>query len=80
MKIQLLLFGITADVIGQKSITLELDENASIGFLKEKILAENPKLGNYKSFSVAINIEYTTDESLLKNGDTVALIPPVSGG
>ena len=80
MRIQLLLFGITADVIGQKSITLELDENASIGFLKEKILAENPKLGNYKSFSVAINMEYATDESLLKNGDTVALIPPVSGG
>lgn len=80
MKIQLLLFGITADIIGQKSMTLELKENATIGLLKEKILAENPKLENYKSFSVAINMEYATDDALLKNGDTVALIPPVSGG
>lgn len=80
MKIQLLLFGITADVIGQKSMTLELDENATVSLLKEKIITDNPKLENYKSFSVAINMEYATDESLLKNGDSVALIPPVSGG
>ena len=80
MKIQLLLFGITADIIGQKSMTLELKESATIGFLKEKIITANPKLENYKSFSVAINMEYATDDSLLNNGDTVALIPPVSGG
>lgn len=80
MKIQLLLFGITADIIGQKSMSTELNEEATIKTLKEKILNDYPKLLDYKSFSVAVNMEYATDDSILKHGDTVALIPPVSGG
>ena len=32
------------------------------------------------SLSIAVNEEYATDERILKPGDEVALIPPVSGG
>lgn len=80
MKIQLLLFGITADVIEKKSLNLELNPMSTVGDLREKVLKDFPKLSDYKSFSIAINMEYATDDSELKNGDTVALIPPVSGG
>jgi sulfur-carrier protein len=32
------------------------------------------------SLTLAVNEEYVTDTLLLKSGDTVALIPPISGG
>ena len=44
------------------------------------IVEKYPKLKTQTQFSMAINMEYATDEQFIKNDDTVALIPPVSGG
>jgi molybdopterin converting factor small subunit len=33
-----------------------------------------------KSVAVAINLEYVESDALIKPGDNVAIIPPVSGG
>lgn len=80
MEIQLLFFGITEDIIGQKSMQLALHNNATVGSLKDLLIKDYPKLKQYNSFSIAVNMEYADDESVIKSGDTVALIPPVSGG
>lgn len=32
------------------------------------------------SLTLALNEEYIESEIVLKNGDTIALIPPISGG
>lgn len=80
MQIQLLFFGITEDIIGQKTMTLELKNPSTVGTIKSLILNDFPKLKQYKNFSVAVNMEYADDETSLNSGDTVALIPPVSGG
>ena len=80
MQIQLLFFGITSDITGKRSDDITIPEGISIGKLKEKLVLEYPKLKNYNSFSIALNTEYASDDLILKNGDTVALIPPVSGG
>jgi molybdopterin converting factor subunit 1 len=80
MEIQLLFFGITEDIIGQKSMHLELKENATVAAVKSILSADFPRLNQYNSFSVAVNMEYAEDSTLLNSGDTLALIPPVSGG
>ena len=80
MKLEILFFGITADIAQEKSIQLEIDEGLSVEKLRLLLQVKYPTLSNYKNFSVAVNMEYATDDVLLKIGDTVALIPPVSGG
>ena len=44
--------------------------------LKDKF----PQLQNLNSYAIAVNEEYAEDALTLKNGDIVAIIPPVSGG
>lgn len=80
MEIQLLFFGITEDIIGQKSMSLELKNNTTVGEVKNLLLNDFPKLKQYKSFSTAVNMEYAEDSTILQSNDTLALIPPVSGG
>ena len=80
MEIQLLFFGITEDIIGEKSMNLELKNNTTVGEVKAILFNDFPKLKQYNSFSVAVNMEYSEDNTILNSTDTLALIPPVSGG
>ena len=80
MQIKVLFFGITADIIGEKSILFELSEGETVLDFKETFLEFFPKLKKHQSFSIAVNMEYAEDTITIKNGDVIALIPPVSGG
>lgn len=80
MKIQLLFFGITTDLVGENSISFELNEPISVNKLKEHLKLDYPSLKNIHEFAIAVNEDYATDDLILKEGDTVAIIPPVSGG
>ena len=37
-------------------------------------------LENLNSYAIAVNEAYTNEDLILKTGDVVAIIPPVSGG
>ena len=79
MQIQLLLFGITRDIIGLNDLTLRVTEGSTVGTLKEKLQLDFPGLNEY-NYSVAVNETYAEESQILNENDTVALIPPVSGG
>lgn len=80
MKIETLFFGITTDLVNTSSLVVEVNKALSIAefkiFLKDKF----PQLENINSYAVAVNEAYATDDVVLKENDTVAIIPPVSGG
>ena len=80
MKIQLLLFGIATDLLNTSSLELAISENCTIADFKNEILAKYPQLENINSYAIAVNETYATDETVLKEKDVVAIIPPVSGG
>ena len=80
MKIQLLFFGITTDLVGKSSMTYEVTENVSIKELKTTLIAEFSSLKNINDFAIAVNETYAEDAQLLQKNDVVAIIPPVSGG
>jgi len=80
MRIQLLLFGITSDLINTSSLVLDVSENCSIIIFKKEILEKYPQLENINSYAIAVNETYASDETVLKENDVVAIIPPVSGG
>ena len=81
MRIRLLLFATCRDAVGGKEVELELAAGTTVGMLRKELASRYPKLKPMKDIlSVAVNAEYVGDETVLKSGDEVALIPPVSGG
>ena len=80
MKIQTLFFGITSDLIGKTQLELELEKSISVAGFKSILKEKYPQLENINSYAIAVNEEYANDKNLLKEGDVVAIIPPVSGG
>ena len=81
MTIRLLLFASCRDAVGAKELDLEVEEGTSTGALREELARRYPRLGPLKGkLLVAVNAEYVDDQTVLKAGDEVALIPPVSGG
>lgn len=80
MKIDILLFGITTDLLGTSSIEMEIENSCSIARLKSVLKQKYPQLEHIASYAIAVNEEYASDTIKLKENDIVAIIPPVSGG
>ncbi|MEP2771024.1 MAG: MoaD/ThiS family protein [Fulvivirga sp.] len=80
MTIDILLFGITKDIIGSERYALELEGDVTVARLKEALTSEFPQLTKLKSLLVAVNNKYGQPETNISSKDEIALIPPVSGG
>ena len=81
MKVKIKFFALIREKIGIKEIDMEIKEGATLGMLFDKLKKNYPVLkdsSNYLLFSV--NKEYASLNSVLNEGDEIALIPPVSGG
>ena len=80
MKIQLLFFGITTDLVGMNSTSFDISVNATVKELKEQLIDEFSTLKNIDQFAIAVNESYANDDLIIVENDVVAIIPPVSGG
>ena len=81
MKVKVLFFASVRDMVGTREIEWEESEGATVGQLKEDLVARFPKMsGLGRVLSLAVNAEYVDDSAVLRTGDEVAIIPPVSGG
>jgi molybdopterin converting factor subunit 1 len=80
MKITSLFFGITTDLIGATEFDMELENATDVGAFKLVLKEKYPQLKNITSYAIAVNEAYAEDVLILKEGDVVAIIPPVSGG
>lgn len=80
MNLTILLFGITTDLLETSSLELEVSNNSSVKEFKQALLAKYPVLENINSYAIAVNESYASDNDYLKEGDIIAIIPPVSGG
>jgi len=80
MKVNVLLFGITKDLVGSQFIELELEGKLTVGQFKAVLREKYPELRDLNSLAIAVNNEYATDQVLINQNDEIALIPPVSGG
>ena len=81
MKVHVRLFAGLQDLLGQRDVTLELAEGATVDHLREQLSREYPVVTPFLSTLVcAVDEEYVPTDHPLRDGDDVALIPPVSGG
>ncbi len=81
MTVDVLYFGVMKDFFGGERDLIELAEGATVNDLLELLRGRSPDdLPVWKSLAVAVNREYASAAAALKDGDEVALLPPVSGG
>lgn len=81
MKVQVLFFGIIKDFIGREREILDLPDGAELREVLEHYATEIPKVREIApSLAISLNREYASGAVALKDGDEVALLPPVSGG
>ncbi len=80
MKIQIIAFGIAKDIIKEKELAIDLDNDNSVGAVRKQLSETFPEFSKLSSLRFAVNADYVEDGYELKAGDEVVLIPPVSGG
>src|SRR3990170_3904948 len=81
MNVNVRLFAGLHDLLGQREIRIELADNATVAELRRELARRYPVVTPYlPTLICAVDEEYVDTEHLLKDGDDVAIIPPVSGG
>ena len=81
MKVRVRLFAGLRALVGQPVIEFELAEGATVDELRRQLSVEYPNVTPFLSTLVcAVDEEYVPAGHALRDGDDVALIPPVSGG
>ncbi|HUY80822.1 MAG TPA: molybdenum cofactor biosynthesis protein MoaE [Acidobacteriaceae bacterium] len=81
MRVRVLVFGVLKDLIPGASAALELEDGARVQEVLDhfrKVFQQDEKI--WGSLAVAVNREYVQASHPLREGDEVALLPPVSGG
>ncbi len=80
MKIKILAFGITRDILGGSTVEMQIPAAANVADLRAVLYAEYPALQKLNNLAIALNTEYASEEQTITERDEVVLIPPVSGG
>jgi molybdopterin converting factor small subunit len=92
MRVKLLYFGVLRERFGASDEVVELADGIAVGELLRVLrgrtsndaMSDNAEAGLderlWRSIAVAVNREYSLLDVVLRDGDEVALLPPVSGG
>jgi molybdopterin synthase catalytic subunit len=68
-------------MVGSESETIDIPDGSRLATLLDHYESRTPKLKQFAScLAMSINREYASADEKLKDGDEVALLPPVSGG
>lgn len=78
-KLEVLYFAELKDIANQQSETIDVSKPLTVEAFKVMIVERYPEMA-HKQFQIAVNEEFVKLTDYIKPGDTVALIPPVSGG
>lgn len=81
MRCRVLLFAGIAEALGAETLTVDADDGATASSVIDQLAAEHAAIAQMRPvLAVAINDAYAPPGTPLHDGDTLALIPPVSGG
>jgi molybdopterin converting factor subunit 1 len=81
MIITIKLFARLREIVGAGRLERELSDGATVGELLSILQAEFPRLADLMARTIiSVNQEFATLDRPLRDGDEVAIFPPVSGG
>jgi MoaE-MoaD fusion protein len=81
MRVRVLFFGQLRDIIGRQEDSLELQQGARVSEVMSHYAQEFPGFQPISaSIACSVNQEYASGSAVLRDGDEVGLLPPVSGG
>ncbi|WP_348268483.1 MoaD/ThiS family protein [Edaphobacter paludis] len=81
MRVNVLYFGTLKDLFALQQEPLNLPEGATVEALLSLLRAQTSKQSDiWRTLAVAVNRDYAGLATVLREGDEVALLPPVSGG
>ena len=81
MLVTILLFARLREIAGTGEVERDLPEGATAETAWRALAREFPALAEYQqSVSCAVNQDYAAFATMLRDGDVVAFLPPVSGG
>ncbi len=77
MRVNIIIFGQLADITGTDNLSLENVKDTA--GLIDRLQTDFPALGASK-FAIAVDKKIVKENTALDNNNTVALLPPFSGG
>lgn len=81
MKVRLLFFAVLRDIAGTDERELAVADGTTARDVWQSLRGEYAKLTDYSQPPmIAINESYAAPETILRDGDELAFIPPVAGG
>lgn len=80
MKVRVLFFASIRERAGRREVTVSLPEGTVLDQLVRMIGNEIAPMTEGERMMLSINGKYASGEEVLRDGDEVALLPPVSGG
>lgn len=80
-RVRVVAFARARELLGHAEIELALPRGSTVADCLAALRRDHPRLTTMgDSLLIAVNEEYAATSRPLTSGDTVALIPPVSGG
>jgi len=81
MRVRVKYFALHRDLVGKADEELRLDEGATVEDLLSRLVSLYPSLVDARAYMlISLNGESVDKGARLKDGDVVALFPPVGGG
>lgn len=80
MRICVLFFALYRDLTGRDEEEYVLKSGSKVGDLINLVVEKHESMKGAKGMLIAINNAFVKFDTSLKDGDEVALLPPVSGG
>lgn len=75
------LFAAYQEAYKSEELTRNFPPNSSVLDVFNQLLSEYPQLEKWRSLTrFGLNLEFVEADTILRDGDEIVLIPPVSGG
>ena len=81
MKIHIKFFAAHKQAVGKSEIEIELEPKTTVDKMRAILMDKYPKLKKYEKLTlITRNKEHARRSDVLKDGDEVAIFPPMGGG